>query len=217
MLRLYGFPRTRTLRALWTLEEAEADYAFVRVDFFTGQHAAPPYSAMNPMGKVPTLVDGDLVVTESAAICTYVADRHPASGLAPEPRTAERARFDQWCFFVATELEQPLWTMAKHRFVLPEDKRVPAIMETAAWEFARAMPVLEAGLGGGDFLLGDRLTVPDILAAHTLSWAIGSGVEIGSAAVDAYARRLLERPAFARAEARKPDIASPAEAAEAPA
>lgn len=113
MIKVYGFPKTRSLRILWTLEEIGADYGLVKVDLFKGEAEEPAFLQLNPAGKVPVLVDDDLVLSESGAICTYLADKYPETGLAPEPRTGQRAIYDQMCFFALTELEQPLWTMAK--------------------------------------------------------------------------------------------------------
>lgn len=119
MLTVFGFPNTRSARAVWALEEAGAEYDYIKVNLFKGQGRRPPYIDLNPGGKVPALRDGDFVLAESGAICTYIGDKFPESGLTPPIGTQERARYYQWCFFVIGELEQPLWTMAKHRFALP--------------------------------------------------------------------------------------------------
>lgn len=204
MLKIYGFPNTRATRVLWTLEEAGAEYEYVKVDLLKGEGRQPPYLELNPGGKVPTLVEEDFVLTESAAICTYIADRYPAAALAPAPNTRQRARYDQWCFFVIGELEQPLWTLAKHRFALPEKRRVPAVFETATWEFSVAAKVLDAGLGDREFILGDRFSVADLLIAHTLAWANKAyKLPLHSERLESYAERLLARPALTRAKARE--------------
>ncbi|MDZ7620917.1 MAG: glutathione S-transferase N-terminal domain-containing protein [Candidatus Competibacteraceae bacterium] len=151
MLQVYGCPNTRSTRVVWALEEAGAEYDYHKVDLLAGAGRQPSYLALNPGGKVPALVDGELVLTESAAICNYIGDRFPASGLTPVAGSRDRARYDQWCFFVLSELEQSLWTIAKHRFALPEKRRVPAIIETAAWEFGVAAKLLALGPGGTGF------------------------------------------------------------------
>lgn len=205
MLKVYGCPNTRSTRVVWVLEEAGAEYDYHKVDLLVGAGRQPSYLALNPGGKVPTLVDDDLVLTESAAICNYIGARFPASGLTPVADSRDRARYDQWCFFVLSELEQPLWTITKHRFALPEKRRVPAIIETARWEFGVAANVLTLGLGQRDYLVGDRFTAADILAAHTLAWARALQLPLGHAVLDAYANRLLARPALARGKARERD------------
>src|ERR1039457_1163771 len=95
MIRIYGFPNTRSTRATWALEEAQADYEFILVNLSKGEHKKPEFLKVNPGGKVPALVDGDLVLTESAAICTYIGEKFPASGLVPT-QAVERAHYFQW-------------------------------------------------------------------------------------------------------------------------
>lgn len=205
MFQVYGCPRTRSTRVVWALEEAGAEYEYQKVDLFAGEGRQPAYLALNPGGKVPALADGDLVLTESAAICTYIGDAFPSSGLTPPFDSPERARYNQWCFFAMCELEQPLWTIAKHRFALPESRRVSAVIDTAAWEFAIAAKVLATGLGGREFLIAERFTAADILVAHTLSWAQSFELPLGHTVLEAYVERLLARPALARATLREQD------------
>lgn len=203
MLQVYGCPNTRSNRVVWALEEAGATYDYHKIDLFAGEGRKPDYLALNPGGKVPTLVDGNLILTESAAICTYIGDGFPASGLTPLVDSLERAQYNQWCFFVISELEQPLWTITKHRFALPEKRRVPAVIQTAHWEWGVAAKVLATGLGEREFLVGGRFTMADILAAQTLAWARAFKMPLGHAPLDTYADRLLARPALARALARE--------------
>jgi glutathione S-transferase len=203
MIKVYGFPKTRSLRVTWTLEEIGIDYECMNVELSKGEARQPAFLRLNPMAKVPVLVDGNFVLSESGAICTYLADKHPASKLAPEPRTETRALYDQMCLFALTELEQPLWTMAKHRFALPEKLRVPEVFAAAKWEFARAVAALGAWLGERDFVLGGQFTVADVLVGHVLSWARNNEMPIAATSVNAYADRVLARPAMARARAKE--------------
>jgi len=202
MLTLYGCPNTRSLRAAWALEEAGARYEYHRIDLKKGEGRSAQYLAVNPGGKVPTLIDGSTVVTESGAILTYVGERFPQSGLVPvDP--ARRAQYFEWCFFVTSELEQPLWTIAKHRFALPADWRVPQIEATAAREFVRAAKVADARLAGGEFAVGESFTAADILIAHALMWARSAGVTHASPALEIYAERIWARPARGAADERE--------------
>ena len=203
MLTVYGCTNTRSSRVLWVLEEAGAEYEYIAVDLRIGAGWQPEYLALNAGGKVPTLVDGELVLTESAAICTYIGDCFPASRLTPPVGSPERAHYDQWCYFVLSELEQPLWTLAKHTFALPERRRVPAVLDTARWEFTVAAKVLAAGLGREEFIVGDRFTAADILIAHTLAWARAFELPLEPDSLTAYAERLLARPAWMRARERE--------------
>src|SRR5689334_11987818 len=98
-MKVYGFPNTRSARVVWALEEAGATYDYAHVNLLKGEAREAAFLKINPGGKVPALIDGDLVLTESAAICMHIADKFPTAELAPSPATAERARFYQWCFF----------------------------------------------------------------------------------------------------------------------
>ncbi len=201
-MKLYGYPNSRATRALWALEEAQAEYDYVHVDVKAGAGKDQNYRAINPGGKVPTLVDGDLVITESAAICLYVGEKYPQSGLLPPAGTPKRALCYRWICFAISELEQPLWTIAKHRFVLPEEKRVPAVLQTAFWEFSVAAKVFVEGLGNRSYAVGQSFTAADILLGHTLAWARSARIELGNDFLRVYADRVLARPALIRARER---------------
>jgi glutathione S-transferase len=184
---------------LWTLEELGAEYAFHPVDLMKGEHRGAEYLAINPNGKVPALKHGDLVLWESSAICTYIAGLAPDAGLVPPEGTADRALYDQWVSFATTELEQPLWTIAKHTFALPEKMHVEAMKAVGGKEFRRPLEILANSLQDRDVLVGDSFTVPDILAAHTLSWARNADIPLEHEAVESYLKRHTKRPAYRRA------------------
>jgi len=203
MPTVYGFPRTRSTRVTWTLEELGVDYEYVKVNLLEGEARKPPFLEINPAGKVPALKDGDFVLTESVAICTYLADKHPDAKLVPDPRTRQRAVHDQWCYLAVTEIEELLWTQAKHTFALPEKLRVPAILETLPRELSRAIGFVETRLGDAQFVLGDRFSVADIILGHLCAWARNVQMPIESDVVNAYADRVLARPALARARERE--------------
>ncbi len=203
MIKVYGFPQTRSRRVTWMLEELGQDYEFILVDFNKGEPKSPEYLAINPAGKVPAMQDGDLLLTESAAILTYLGDKFPEKGLVPAAGTAERGVFEQWSYFTLCELEQPLWTMGKHRFALPEEYRVPQIMKTAEWEFQRALALLEQGLGDKQYILGDRFSAVDILLGHTLIWGINFKQAVEPQNLTEYVERLRQRQALIKAIARE--------------
>jgi glutathione S-transferase len=199
-MKLYGYRNGRTLRALWVLEEAGAQYDYVEVDLFKGEARSPEFLKLNPAGKVPVLVDEEHVITESAAICLHVAERFPTSGLLPPPATAARTECYKWISFVLTELDSALWTIAKHRFALPKEKRVDAVLDTAAWEYGVAAKILADAISGHSYIARNQFTVADIVAGHTLLWAKSARVSIQSAALAEYLERLQRRPAFQRAQ-----------------
>ncbi|QQO84829.1 glutathione S-transferase family protein [Shewanella algae] len=199
MIRLYGTPRSRALRVSWLLEELELSWEFHFVDMAKQQNRTPEFLALNPCGKIPVLEDDGLILTESAAIMLYLAERYGEGRLLPKPGTAASGHHHQWLSFVITELEQPLWTMGKHRFALPEEQRVAAIQATAVWEFNKAAAIAEQWLPDSPFLLGDELTVADILLAHTLNWATIFFEQQIPPKLAAYRDRLNLRPAMKKA------------------
>jgi glutathione S-transferase len=140
--------------------------------------------------------DDGIVLFESAAICMYIARKYPAAKLLPEPGTREAALHEQWMYWVATEPEQALWSIGKHKFALPKEHRIPGMRKTALFEWSRAAKVVAAALDGRDFLVGDQFTVADIMLGHTLNWACGFEVPLDSDILEGYLDKLLERPAF---------------------
>lgn len=200
-MKLYGYRNGRTLRALWALEEIGARYEYIEVDVMRGQGREPWFLELNPGGKVPVLDDDGTIITESAAICMHLADKHPESGLLPPAGTPERSHCYKWISYILTELDAPLWTIAKHRFGLPRERRVPAVIETAGWEFRTALKILADAIEGKAFLVGQSLTVPDILAGHILLWAKSARLAFDGAALEIYLEGLLARDAAIRARA----------------
>ena len=200
-MKLYGYRNGRTFRALWALEEAGAQYEYVEVDLMRGEAREPKFLEMNPAAKVPVLDDGGTIITESAAICMHVAEKYPQSRLMPPAGTNERSQCYKWTSYVLTELDAPLWTIAKHRFALPRERRVPAVIDTASWEFRTAVKILAAGVGDRPYLVGDCLTVADIVAGHTLSWAKSARLALGDQ-LEPYLDSLLGRAAAVRARER---------------
>jgi glutathione S-transferase len=196
MYQAVGSPGSRLTRVTWMLEELGEPYEIVRAK----QHSDVMYR-YNPSGKIPALADGDFVLTDSAAICFYLGDKHAEKGLGPNS-AAERGLMNSWLFFAQSELEAPLWNKLKHRLLLPEELRA----EVGPWtkmEFAREVATLEKRLDGKEYAMGDRFTAADIILGHCGQWARGARFEIGSDAVNAYFDRVLARPALARAKERE--------------
>jgi glutathione S-transferase len=202
-MKLYGYRNGRTLRAVWALEEAGASYEYSEVDLFAGEARQPWFLKLNPAGKVPVLVDGTQIVTESLAICLYIAEKYPAAALLPPLGSPERTQCYRWSSFVATELDSALWTIAKHRFALPKDKRVEAVIDTAAWEWDRGAKVLAQALAGQPYLAGHAFSVADILAGHTLLWAKSARLEVQGGVLEGYLQTLERRSALALAQSRQ--------------
>ncbi|MFP3501566.1 glutathione S-transferase family protein [Burkholderia sp. SIMBA_062] len=203
-MKLYGFAGTRTQRALWGLKELDADFEFVSVNLLAGEHKRPEFLHLNPAGKVPVLVDGDLVIPESAAIVLYLADKYPEKALLPAD-LARRADAYRWIMFAVTELEQPLWRITRHTFIYPPEKRSPADIELACEDFNAMATILDKHLEGREFIVGDTLTVADCVTAYLIDWASECNLIEPFPQLRAYLERLYARPKAPQriAEARK--------------
>jgi glutathione S-transferase len=191
-MKLYGFGPTRSLRAIWGLKELGAEFEFIPVNLVAGEHQRPEFLAINPAGKVPVLIDGDLVIPESAAIVLYLAEKYPEKGLMPVS-LAQRAQVYRWIMFAMTELEQPLWRMAKHTFLYPEDKRLPQDIELARADFTAMAAVLERHMEGHQFIVGDRVTAADCVTAYLMDWANERKLLDGFKNLTAYLQRMYAR------------------------
>jgi glutathione S-transferase len=199
-MKLYYVPQTRSMRARWMLEELEVPYELHRLDVSTREHRQPAYLALNPLGRVPTLADGEVVVHESLAICLYLADRHPERGLAPPPTSPERGSYYQWSVFSMVSVEKGLDLVHQHAVRLPEAERSPAAAEAGRRTFREAAAVVEQALGDRDHLVGDRFTTADLMMASVLGWGKLMGL-LGEdfPRLTAYVRKHLARPAAKRA------------------
>ena len=193
-MKLYGTPPTRALRALWLINELGLDCEIISVDMSKGEHLQAEFLALNPAGKVPVLVDGDMVLTESVAMTLYLAEKCPDKGLIPD-NLIDRAQMYRWLFFLVTEIEAPLWRIARHTSIYPEEKRLPEDVKLARQEAKVMLEVLENHLQARQYLAGERLSVADLVAAYTLDWANTVKLMEKTPRLQEYLRTMYERPA----------------------
>ena len=172
-MRLYGRPGTASTAPHAALAEIGVEYELVHIDRDTAQ-TDPAYLALNPTGVVPTLVDGDLVLTEAVAILLYLADRFPEARLAPEGE--ERPQFYRWLVFMTNSLQT-----AMLRFLYPERYGGEGVARAAAEEAGRHFDLVDRELEGRDWLVGDRRSAADLFLFTLVRWG-----------------RRLEPPAWAR-------------------
>lgn len=198
-MKLYYVPNTRANRPRWLLEEMGVPYELVRLDPKAGDNHKPEYLALNPMGHVPTLVDGDATIYESAAILMYLADKFPEKKMAPPLGSKERGLYYQWMFFGMATLEPSITTYAVHTRFLPEDKRSAAEADRGKTRFVQDAAVLNKALSGRQFLLGDQLTAADVLIGSVCAWANGLKLLEELPELAAYAKSMLARPAAQKA------------------
>lgn len=193
MYEVIGGVQNRTFRVLWAMEEMGLDYTFTKEA--TRSEAV---SALNPSGKVPVFREGEDVITDSSAIMQYLADKHDK--LTYPAGTLKRAHQDSLHFRIIDEIDAVLWVATRHSFTLPEERRVPAVKESLRWEFGRNITYIAERLEG-PFLMGEKLTVPDIILTHCLSWAKAAKFEVEDEGLRAYGKRMRAREAYLRAAA----------------
>lgn len=192
MIKLYWSPRSRSFTALWLMEETGQPYERVLTEINTPATKTPEYLAINPMGKVPALTDGDAAVAESAAICTYIADRFPHAKLAPPVGDPRRGRYLQWLFFAPGCIE-PAILQAHTKLEIPA--------ASAAWgSVTQTFDVLDQALAKGPWLLGEQFTAADIAIGSGMNFAIRLFKMIPTRPnFDRYLDAIAARPAFQRA------------------
>jgi len=192
-MKLYEFGPTRSIRARWILQELGVDFEAVEVDLTRREHCSPEFLRLNPAGRVPVLIDGDLVLSESVAIVLYLAEKYPDRGFRPwDPQL--RADFYRWIFFAVTELEQPWWRIAKHTHLYPAQDRIPAEVTLARRDFLPMAAVLERHMRGRNYVVGECVTAADFVVAYTLDVADEMQLLGECAALRSYLDRMYARP-----------------------
>jgi len=194
-LVFYTNPRSRGRIVSWMLEEIGQPYRTEVLDYGTTMKA-PAYLAINPMGKVPALRHGDMVVTEAAAICAHLADAFPQAGLAPPPGDRLRGPYYRWLFFAAGPVEAAVSNKA-FGFVVPPERE-----GTIGYgSFERVMNTLEQAVSGGNYLVGDKFTAADVYAGSQIGFGLMFKTFEPRPAFQHYWQRISARPAYARARA----------------
>ena len=192
-MKLFEFAPTRSIRARWTLQELGVAFEAVTINLLAGENRSSAFLKINPAGKVPVLVDGDVVLTESIAIVLYLAEKYPERRLVPTD-LAGRAQLNRWLLFTTTELEQPLWRITRHTRLYPEDKRLPGEVALARDEFTAMAGILEEHMNARTFVMGDTVTVADFVLGYTLDWAKLINLLDGLPRLEAYTERMYARP-----------------------
>jgi glutathione S-transferase len=192
-LKLYYHPLSRAADVVWMLEEVDVPYERVFVDLVRGEQKSEAFLKLNPMGKLPVLIDGDCIATERAAIGIYLADRYSLGTLAPALDAVDRTTYLRWSFFAPSVIEPG------------------AMAHAAGWEYRPGnagwgtweslMTALEVAIGDGPFLLGDRFSMADVIFGGTLRYMMMFKMIEPLPKFQGYIDRLDERPARKRAEA----------------
>ncbi|RZV37188.1 MAG: glutathione S-transferase [Chromatiales bacterium] len=194
-MKLFWAPQTRSQRAIWMLEEAGVDYEMERIELGSADRAdSAEFREASPMGKVPAIVDGDVAMSESAAICIYVADRYAAGTLAPALDDALRGKFLYWTMYTPAVVEPAM----SEKF-----NKVEANRQRSGWgDFELMIETWDQALDGRDWILGDRFTAADVMLGSSAIFLRMFKMLPESNNLDAYADRCLARPANQRALAK---------------
>ena len=199
MIKLYYHKFSRASRVRWALEELGVDYELVPVDL-RGDFDREALARVNPMVQVPAISDGDFSLSESGAICMYLADRF--GRLAPEFGDAEsRGEYYRWMFFAMTELDRMVLEVFLQTRMYPPEKRNALVESDARVEFGRRARVLAGRLQGRSYLVGEEFSMADLLVASILGWARSQGLLEEFPELVSYQEAMEGRPAALRAQA----------------
>jgi glutathione S-transferase len=199
-LTLYHVSPSRSSITLWMLEEVGAPYAIKLLKVSEGENLKPDYLAVNPMGKVPALKVDDVVITEVAAICTFLADEFPAAKLNVPVGTPRRGLYLKWLFFGPSVMEPAMMDRAYPR------KEAPRASAVGWREFDTVLDIVAEALKPGPYLMGEQFTAADVV--------IGSGLRFGMMfkliperkEFSEYVARINARPAAQRAAAKDKEL-----------
>ena len=199
-ITLFHHPYSRAATVVWMLEEVGVPYALAWVDLMAGAHKAPDMLARNPMGKLPVLEDDGVIVTETAAIGLYLADRYAAGRLAPALDDPARGTYLRWSLFAPSVVEPgSMAKMAKWEFKPGQ----------AGWgDHDSMLAAMEAAIGDREHLLGDQFTIADVIFGGTVRYMLRFNMLEPRPRFVAYAERLGARPAAQRADARNAAVAT---------
>ena len=195
---LYGSASTASLVVHWLLIELDIEHELVLLDFDTRQQKSADYLALNPAGRVPTLVIDGQVLTEAAAIALHLADLHPQAGLLPAPGTEARAQAYRWMFWCANTL-QPAYRAWFYADEVAGASNADAVRDSARQQLEAGWERFAGHLQqGGPYVLGDRVSVVDFMLVMLMRWSRNMPVPSDTwPELKAYAERLKARPAFA--------------------
>lgn len=195
---LYYHPYSRASGTLWALEEVGIPYALTVIDIMKGEQKSPELLSQNPMGKLPTLVDDGVVVTEAAAIALYLADRYAAGRLSPALDDPMRATYLRWAFFAPSVIEPA---------VMAKIEGWAAKEVSAGWgTYAGMLAAAESAIAGKQYVLGDQFSMADVVLGGTLRFMMDFKQIEPSPTFQAYVARLNARPAYQRADARNTEM-----------
>ena len=202
MIEIYHVPNTRGIRPIWLCAELEIAYTVIDVDFSASYRSSPEWRQMNPVGKVPVLVDTDaenLTFFESGAMVQYLLDRYGQGLLQPKPGTPEHALYLQWSWFAEATFARPLGEIVNHLREFPGELTNEAALEEMRNRGRLCIEALVPELRQRDYIAGENFSAADIMLGYSVMLATKFIPEPLPAPVNGYWQRLSERPAFKEA------------------
>lgn len=201
MIRIFHAAGTRSIRVIWLCEELGLEYEVVEVDFSAEYRASPEWRRLNPVGKVPVLIDGDLTMFESGAMLQYLLDRYGDGRLQPEAGTPDHALYLQWCWFAESTFARALGEIVNHRRALPEAEQSNVAIAEMQERSRLCVQALDQVLADRPYLLGETFSAADIMTGYSLMLATRLVPGEFPSNVAAYWQLLSERPGYVAATA----------------
>ncbi len=197
MLQIYHATMTRGMRVIWLCEELGLPYEVTRIDFSPAYRATPEWRALNPVGKVPVMTDGDTTMFESGAMVQYILDRYAPDQLKPAVDSPDYAHYLQWLWFGEATLSRPLGEIVNHGREFPDDKRIPAVVDEMARRAADCLHAIGEHMNEREYLVGGHFTAADIMVGYGIYLAEVLIPEHMPASLADFTQRLLDSPDFA--------------------
>lgn len=195
MITLYGSPRSSAGRCLWMLEEANVPYTLKEIDMRNKEHKSVEFLKINPNGKVPAMVDGELTLFESMAINFYIAETYKKEFLGSTP--AEKGLVHQWSFWASSELQSPIIEVFIQKVFMPDDKRDNNVIEENLKKLPDLFKILDSTLSGKKYLVGNQFTLADLNTASVASIASAIGFDMKAYPhVSTWISAMTDRPAY---------------------
>ena len=203
MIKIYHAKGTRGLRVMWLCEELNIDYEIQNVDFSKEFRFSEQWLKINPLGKLPSLRDGDILLFESCAMIQYILDKYGGGKLQPSPSTTSYAYFLQWLWFSEATFARPIGEIVNHRREFPDEQEIPEVVQEMQSRIYKCLDALNEALEGKDFILGKNFTAADISLGYSLLIAQNRIDKEFPEKVDKYWGNISSRRAFITARSRE--------------
>ena len=203
MIKIYHAKGTRGLRVMWLCEELNIDYEIQNVDFSKEFRFSEQWLKINPLGKLPSLRDGDILLFESCAMIQYILEKYGGGKLQPSPSTTSYAYFLQWLWFSEATFARPIGEIVNHRREFPDEQEIPEVVQEMQSRIYKCLDALNEALEGKDFILGKDFTAADISLGYSLLIAQNRIDKEFPEKVDKYWGNISSRRAFITARSRE--------------